>query len=148
MTVCDYCQETVFGDASSERKLHHKNADDWIASLRDCTICNLLLDHLRTAVIAATTTSERVPAIFNAWLVPFLNNGILQLLAKTLPIYAYDMQELTIRGQYLLSFYPQNGALGDLGIETPFGQIKQISPRSQNFILYVADSTWDTWQKV
>ncbi|KAK1059820.1 hypothetical protein LTR74_012337 [Friedmanniomyces endolithicus] len=141
MTICAFCQDHLFLDATWKSKAHHTDASTWTGSIAtSCTICCLLLTHVKTAV------SQRVHADEALRLKTVSDADLLRDLAKYLPLYNVTLQEAAARKQYVLLFTQHgDGAGGRVPsatiAPTPWGDLSAMSLTSQTFLVYSADST-------
>ncbi|KAK0256189.1 hypothetical protein LTR91_003676 [Friedmanniomyces endolithicus] len=141
MTICAFCQDHLFLDATWKSKAHHTDASSWTGSIAtSCTICCLLLTHVKTAV------SQRVHADEALRLKTVPDADLLRDLAKYLPLYNVTLQEAAARKQYVLLFTQYgDGAGGHVPSTTiapaPWGDLSALSLTSQTFLVYSADST-------
>jgi len=153
MTICAFCQDHFFLDATWKSKAHHTDASTWIASIASsCTICCLLLTHVKAAV------SQRVHAEEALRLKIVTDADLLQHLAKYLPLYNVTLQEAAARKQDNLLFTQHGyGASEDEADATiapePWGDLSAMSLASQTFLVYSADSTlacgrWVGWKRL
>ncbi|TKA40885.1 hypothetical protein B0A54_07797 [Friedmanniomyces endolithicus] len=140
MTICAFCQDQFFLDATWKSKAHHTDASTWIASIASsCTICCLLLTHVKAAV------SQRVHAEEALRLKIVTDADLLQHLAKYLPLYNVTLQEAAARKQDKLLFTQRGyGASEDNANATiapePWGDLSAMSLASQTFLVYSADN--------
>ncbi|KAK0287551.1 hypothetical protein LTR91_003005 [Friedmanniomyces endolithicus] len=140
MTICAFCQDHFFLDATWKSKAHHTDASTWIASVASsCTICCLLLTQVKAAV------SQRVHAEEALRLKTVTDADLLQHLAKYLPFYNVTLQEAAARKQDRLLFTQRGyGASEDdanaIIAPEPWGDLSAMSLASQTFLVYSADN--------
>ena len=116
MTICDFCDKTLFSDLEWERepKDHHAKADAWAYSVTEpCTICICLLDGVRTAIY------QRAGTDYNLGLEPTVNAGVLQCIKNVLPLYKVTLRELAERNQYSFMFRPIDEKVKAFELATP-----------------------------